>query len=45
MGVSSVPTSSVIGSTIFFVVMSTAMLVVDIYLMIKYIKLGPNYLK
>ena len=45
MGVSSVPTSSVIGSTIFFVVMYTAMLVVDVYLMIKYVKLGPNYLK
>lgn len=45
MGVSSVPTSSVISSTIFFVVMYTAMLVVDVYLMIKYVKLGPNYLK
>ncbi len=44
-GVSSIPTSSVIGSTIFFVVMYTAMLIVDVFLMIKYIKLGPQYLK
>lgn len=44
MGASMVPVSSVIGSLLMFLVLYTFLLVVDVYLMIKYIKLGPSYL-
>jgi len=42
LGVSSVSKANVIGSLICFVVLYTALLVVDLYLMIKYAKKGPE---
>lgn len=42
MGVSSVSVGHVVGSLIGFIVLYTGLLVVDIYLMTKYAKLGPE---
>jgi cytochrome d ubiquinol oxidase subunit I len=42
MGVSSVPYSNVVGSLIGFIVLYTGLLVIDVYLMLKYAKIGPE---
>lgn len=42
LGVSSVSTGQVLASIIGFVVLYTLLLVVDLYLMIKFAKMGPN---
>ncbi len=44
LGVSSVPKSHVLSSLIGFIILYSTLLVVDIFLMSKYIKMGPNKL-
>jgi len=44
LGVSPVSAGNVLASLIGFIILYTSLLVVDLYLMIKYIKLGPNKL-
>lgn len=43
MGVSSISKGSVIASLCGFIILYTALLVVDIYLMVKYAKIGPKH--
>jgi cytochrome d ubiquinol oxidase subunit I len=42
LGVSSTPAGNVLFSLVGFVVFYTALLVADLYLLIKYIRLGPE---
>jgi cytochrome d ubiquinol oxidase subunit I len=42
LGISSVSSGDVLGSLIGFIVLYTMLLIVDLYLMVKYIKIGPD---
>jgi cytochrome d ubiquinol oxidase subunit I len=44
MGISSVSFGNVLASLIGFIILYNMLLIVDLYLMIKYVKIGPDKL-